>query len=57
MTGPSGRAARTATAFIAAISSEIDAGAPDPELRPTYTQAAPAEQLYAGLERYWQQTR
>jgi len=38
--------------FIATITEEIeqDAGA---ELLATYTQAAPPEQLYAGLERYW----
>jgi glyoxylase-like metal-dependent hydrolase (beta-lactamase superfamily II) len=39
--------------FIATIRDEIvtDAGS---ELLPTYEQAAPPEQLYAGLERYWQ---
>jgi glyoxylase-like metal-dependent hydrolase (beta-lactamase superfamily II) len=38
--------------FIATITEEIerDAGA---DLLPAYTQAAPPEQLYAGLERYW----
>ena len=38
--------------FIEAIGKEIrrDAG---PEVAATYQQAAPAEQLYAGLERYW----
>ncbi len=41
------------TDFIAAIQEQIrrDAGA---ELALTYQQAAPAEQLYAGLQRYWQ---
>jgi hypothetical protein len=38
--------------FIAAVQREIDDGA-EPELVPAYTQAAPPEQLYAGLERYW----
>jgi glyoxylase-like metal-dependent hydrolase (beta-lactamase superfamily II) len=38
--------------FIAAVLREIDDGA-EPELVPAYTQAAPPEQLYAGLERYW----
>jgi glyoxylase-like metal-dependent hydrolase (beta-lactamase superfamily II)/cell division septum initiation protein DivIVA len=38
--------------FVDAVTDEIsrDAG---PELLPGYTQAAPPEQLYAGLERYW----
>jgi glyoxylase-like metal-dependent hydrolase (beta-lactamase superfamily II)/cell division septum initiation protein DivIVA len=38
--------------FVEAVTEEIsrDAG---PELLPAYTQAAPPEQLYAGLERYW----
>jgi glyoxylase-like metal-dependent hydrolase (beta-lactamase superfamily II) len=38
--------------FIATVVDEIkrDAGA---ELVPAYTQAAPPEQLYAGLRRYW----
>ena len=41
------------TDFIAAIQEQIrrDGGA---ELAVTYQQAAPAEQLYAGLQRYWQ---
>jgi hypothetical protein len=40
------------TTFIATVTEEIeqDAGA---ELLGAYTQAAPPEQLYAGLERYW----
>lgn len=38
--------------FVEVVVEEIsrDAGA---ELLPAYTQAAPPEQLYAGLERYW----
>ncbi len=39
-------------AFIAAIRSEIEADA-GPELTAAYLQAAPPEQLYAGLSRYW----
>jgi glyoxylase-like metal-dependent hydrolase (beta-lactamase superfamily II) len=39
-------------AFIAGIETEIDAHS-NPGIRPAYTQAAPPEQLYAGLERYW----
>jgi glyoxylase-like metal-dependent hydrolase (beta-lactamase superfamily II) len=39
--------------FIASVKAEIAAGA-GPDLLDTYTQAAPPEQLYAGLERYWQ---
>jgi glyoxylase-like metal-dependent hydrolase (beta-lactamase superfamily II) len=39
-------------AFIASLREEIGASA-DPQLLPTYAQAAPPEQLYAGLERYW----
>ena len=39
-------------AFIAAITREIVAGAPD-QVVPAYTQAAPHEQLYMGLHRYW----
>jgi glyoxylase-like metal-dependent hydrolase (beta-lactamase superfamily II) len=38
--------------FIAAVKAEIVQGA-GPELLDTYTQAAPPEQLYAGLKRYW----
>ena len=38
--------------FIAAIQHEIAASA-SPEVAEAYTQAAPPEQLYAGLERYW----
>ncbi len=38
--------------FIAAIEAEIAAGAPA-DLAPAYTQAAPPDQLYQGLERYW----
>ncbi len=39
-------------AFIAAALEEIESSA-GAELAPAYTQAAPPEQLYAGLERYW----
>ena len=38
--------------FMAAIRAEIAEHA-EPELLKTYEQAAPADQLYAGLERYW----
>jgi glyoxylase-like metal-dependent hydrolase (beta-lactamase superfamily II) len=38
--------------FIAGIQAEIAEGAA-PEIRGAYTQAAPPEQLYQGLERYW----
>lgn len=38
--------------FMAGIRAEIDEHA-EPELLETYEQAAPADQLYAGLERYW----
>jgi glyoxylase-like metal-dependent hydrolase (beta-lactamase superfamily II) len=39
-------------AFMAGVRAEIAEHA-DPELLETYEQAAPADQLYAGLERYW----
>jgi glyoxylase-like metal-dependent hydrolase (beta-lactamase superfamily II) len=39
-------------AFIASIEREIADGA-DAELGPAYTQAAPADQMQAGLERFW----
>jgi glyoxylase-like metal-dependent hydrolase (beta-lactamase superfamily II) len=39
-------------AFIAGIEGEIDALA-EPAPRPAYTQAAPPDQLYQGLQRYW----
>ena len=39
-------------AFIAGIEAEIDARS-EPGIHPAYTQAAPPEQLFAGLERYW----
>jgi glyoxylase-like metal-dependent hydrolase (beta-lactamase superfamily II) len=39
--------------FIAAVREEITADGASPELAATYQQAAPAEQLYAGLQRYW----
>jgi hypothetical protein len=38
--------------FIAAVTEEIEHDAGE-LLLPAYTQAAPPEQLYAGLERYW----
>jgi glyoxylase-like metal-dependent hydrolase (beta-lactamase superfamily II) len=38
--------------FITVVESEIERGA-GPERRGAYVQAAPPEQLYAGLERYW----
>jgi glyoxylase-like metal-dependent hydrolase (beta-lactamase superfamily II) len=39
--------------FIAAMQEEIAAGA-EPEWIDAYTQAAPPDQMYAGLSRYWQ---
>ena len=38
--------------FVDSICEEITRGASEPDLLATYTQAAPPEQLYAGLERY-----
>jgi glyoxylase-like metal-dependent hydrolase (beta-lactamase superfamily II) len=38
--------------FIAGVQAEIERAA-DPKLAATYRQAAPPEQLYAGLSRYW----
>jgi glyoxylase-like metal-dependent hydrolase (beta-lactamase superfamily II) len=38
--------------FVGVVQDEIERGA-SPELRDSYIQAAPPEQLYAGLERYW----
>jgi glyoxylase-like metal-dependent hydrolase (beta-lactamase superfamily II)/cell division septum initiation protein DivIVA len=38
--------------FVTVVESEIERGA-GPERRGAYVQAAPPEQLYAGLERYW----
>jgi glyoxylase-like metal-dependent hydrolase (beta-lactamase superfamily II) len=38
--------------FITGIEEEIAAGA-GPEIRPNYAQAAPPDQMYLGLERYW----
>jgi glyoxylase-like metal-dependent hydrolase (beta-lactamase superfamily II) len=38
--------------FVASLREEITGGTPDPDLLATYTQAAPPEQMYAGLERY-----
>jgi hypothetical protein len=37
--------------FIESIRREIEQG-PEPELLPEYTQAAPPDQLYAGMARY-----
>jgi len=38
--------------FIAGVEAEID-DATDPAIRHAYAQAAPADQIYMGLERYW----
>jgi glyoxylase-like metal-dependent hydrolase (beta-lactamase superfamily II) len=38
--------------FVASLREEIADGASDPDLLATYTQAAPPEQMYAGLQRY-----
>jgi hypothetical protein len=38
--------------WVVSLREEIVDGASDPDLLATYTQAAPPEQLYAGLERY-----
>jgi glyoxylase-like metal-dependent hydrolase (beta-lactamase superfamily II) len=38
--------------FVARVNREVEASA-GPEIAPAYTQAAPPEQLYAGLQRYW----
>jgi glyoxylase-like metal-dependent hydrolase (beta-lactamase superfamily II) len=38
--------------FIDGMRRDLAAGV-DPELAPNYIQAAPPEQMYAGLERYW----
>ena len=41
-------------AFVAAVEADVrDAVADDPGLAERYLQAAPADQLYLGLERYW----
>jgi glyoxylase-like metal-dependent hydrolase (beta-lactamase superfamily II) len=41
-------------AFVAAVEAEVrDATDADEELAERYLQAAPADQLYLGLERYW----
>jgi glyoxylase-like metal-dependent hydrolase (beta-lactamase superfamily II) len=42
--------------FVGAIEQEILASA-GPEIAPAYAQAAPPEQMYAGLERYWRKRR
>ncbi len=39
-------------AFIAGVGSLLEVGV-EPDLAPAYLQAAPPEQLFAGLERYW----
>jgi predicted metal-dependent phosphoesterase TrpH len=39
-------------AFIAGAGDEIERGA-EPDAHEAYTQAAPLDQVYAGLERYW----
>ena len=39
-------------AFIVAIREEIARGA-EPQAQEAFTQAAPPDQLYLGLERYW----
>lgn len=38
--------------FVASLREEVIEGASDPDLLPTYVQAAPPEQLYLGLQRY-----
>jgi len=43
---------RDADGFIASVHAEISAAA-QPEASAAYEQAAPADQLYAGLSRYW----
>jgi glyoxylase-like metal-dependent hydrolase (beta-lactamase superfamily II) len=43
---------RDLDAFIAGVDAEIEAHT-ESRFHPAYTQAAPPEQLYAGLERYW----
>ena len=43
-------------AFVAAVEAEVrEATAADEELAERYLQAAPAGQLYLGLERYWRE--
>jgi glyoxylase-like metal-dependent hydrolase (beta-lactamase superfamily II) len=44
---------QTLEEFVAAAEAEIEAGAP-PGTLPAFLQAAPPEQLYAGLRRYWE---
>jgi glyoxylase-like metal-dependent hydrolase (beta-lactamase superfamily II) len=39
-------------AFITEVRAELERAA-DPDTAAAYTQAAPPDQLYAGLERYW----
>jgi hypothetical protein len=41
-----------ADTFVASMLEEVTQGASDPDLLPTYMQAAPPQQMYAGLERY-----
>ena len=43
--------------FIVWLREEIADGASDPDLLATYAQAAPPEQLYAGLQRYLTEAR
>jgi hypothetical protein len=38
--------------FVVSLQDEIAEGASDPDLLATYAQAAPPEQMYAGLQRY-----
>lgn len=38
--------------FIAGVEAEVE-DVTDPPVRPAYAQAAPADQIYMGLERYW----
>ena len=45
--------ARDRDSFVATVQEQIRADA-GPALAATYQQAVPAEQLYAGLDRYWQ---
>jgi glyoxylase-like metal-dependent hydrolase (beta-lactamase superfamily II) len=42
--------------FMTGVRAEIEAKA-DPELLEAYEQAAPPDQLYAGLDRYWRKRR
>jgi len=44
---------RDEAGFIEAITEEIERASDDPDTEASFTQAAPPEQLYAGLKRYW----